>query len=123
MKKLVLAFSILALATCVPPTSPAQSTSENSASYPTQFLVQWVYNCMQSIVPQYQAQGMPQQFAASLAMTHCSCVIDEFRKAFNQTEVLGMSFEDRAAFGETFAAQCVGLKKEEQYGSVGITIQ
>lgn len=122
MKKLILAFSVLALSTCVPPISPASEADENSASYPTQFLVQWVYNCMQSIVPKYELQ-MPPQFAASLAMTHCTCVIDEFRKAFNQTEVIGMSVEDRAAFGETFAAQCVGLKKEEQYGSVGLTIQ
>lgn len=122
MKKLILAFSVLALSTCVPPASPAQTASRNSASYPTQFLVQWVYNCMQSIVPKYELQ-MPPQFAASMAMTHCTCVIDEFRKAFSQTEVLGMSVEDRAAFGETFAAQCVGLKKEEQYGSVGLTIQ
>lgn len=120
MKYFILA-SVLILSTCLPPVSPASEASENSASYPTYFLVQWVYNCMQSIVPQYQAEGMPQQFAASLAMTHCSCVIDEFRKAFSQTEVMGMSVEDRAAFGEGYAGKCIGVKKQEDHGSDGLT--
>ena len=110
MKYFIVA-SVLALSTCFPPASPASEDSENSASFRTEFLVQWVYNCMQAIVPSYERQGMPPQFAASMGMTHCSCVIDEFRKAFSQIEVISMSRQDRAAFGEGYAAQCIGVQK------------
>lgn len=110
MKYYIIA-SLLVLSTCFPPATPASDSGENSASFHTEFLVQWVYNCMQAIVPSYERQGMPPQFAASMGMTHCSCVIDEFRKAFSQMEVISMSPQDRAAFGEGYAAQCIGVQK------------
>ena len=95
----------LVVTTCVP-IAPA-STSENSTSYSTMWLIQWVYNCSQLLAPTYEMRGMNSQFALQKSIYDCSCVVDKFRQSFSQPEVENMSVEDRRLFSEQFTIQCL----------------
>ena len=96
---------------------PAAYTAEDSvqarASYSALFIAQWVYNCTTQIAPRFGANGFPQQLALQYAAQECSCVIDKFMNEFTQTEVINMTMEDRSAFGETFARQCLGVQDQQ----------
>lgn len=81
---------------------------QQRASYSALFIAQWVYNCTTQIAPRFGANGLPQQLALQYAAQECSCVIDKFMNEFTQTEVINMTMEDRSAFGDTFARQCLG---------------
>jgi hypothetical protein len=80
---------------------------QQRASYSALFIAQWVYNCTTQIAPRFGANGLPQQLALQYAAQECSCVIDKFMNEFNQTEIINMTMEDRSAFGDTFARQCL----------------
>lgn len=90
------------------PVTPEDSVQAR-ASYSALFIAQWVYNCTTQIAPRFGANGMPQQLALQYAAQECSCVIDKFRNEFTQTEVINMTVEDRSAFGDTYARQCLGV--------------
>jgi len=80
--------------------------------YKTRFLFTWTSNCVQRILPEFQRQGMPYQFALSMASQGCGCVIDQFRKKHTQTEVLGFSDEERMKKSMYYTQICVGEIKE-----------
>jgi hypothetical protein len=52
-------------------------------------------------------QNVPPNFAFSLALGRCSCVIDHFRSRFKQSEVMGLTLSQREEIGERYAAQCI----------------
>ena len=104
--------------TCaVAPASALEQAVENNlqqrASYSALFIAQWVYNCTTQIAPRFGANGFPQQLALQYAAQECSCVIDKFMNEFTQTEVINMTMEDRSAFGDTFARQCLGVQDQQ----------
>jgi hypothetical protein len=64
------------------------------------------------MIPNYERQGMPFNFAFSLASQGCSCVIDRFREQYTHTELLSLSDEEREERSLYFAQVCGGVTKE-----------
>lgn len=80
--------------------------------YKTHYLFVWTGNCVYRLIPSYQAQGMPREFAFSLASQGCSCVIDKFREQYTHTQLLSLSDEEREERSFYFAQVCGGVTKE-----------
>jgi hypothetical protein len=64
------------------------------------------------MISNYERQGMPWNFAFSLASQGCSCVIDKFREQYTHTELLSLSDEEREERSLYFAQVCGGVTKE-----------
>ena len=113
--KILAAILIAVPYTCsfVPAAYTAEDSVQARASYSALFIAQWVYNCTTQIAPRFGANGLPQQLALQYAAQECSCVIDKFMNEFTQTEVINMTMEDRSAFGDTFARQCLGVQDQQ----------
>jgi len=106
---IVLVFSIIVV--CCTPTpgySFDNATVPRKLNYTASFIMQWTYTCTQQLQFTFMNDGIPQQYAAIRAGSHCTCVIDEFRKYYTQAEVAIMSSEDRLLFSEHFVRICVG---------------
>ena len=117
INKLYIVIALVAVVVCCVPT-PGYSSDNNDnndnntvprkLNYTAAFIMQWTYNCVQQLQFTFMNDGMPQQYAAIRAGSHCTCVIDEFRKYYTQAEVAIMSSEDRLLFSEHFARTCLG---------------
>ena len=101
MKRLL--FSLLFLTTTV---------QANELDYKTHYLFMWTGNCTNRLIPTFQRQGMPWNFAFSLASEGCSCVIDKFREQYTQAEVMALSNQEREKRSLYFAQVCGGVIKE-----------
>ena len=64
------------------------------------------------MIPSYDKQGMPWNFAFSLASQGCSCVIDKFRENYTHNELLSLSDEEREERSLYFAQVCGGITQE-----------
>ena len=80
--------------------------------YKTHYLFIWAGNCTHRLIPSFEAQGMPWNFAFSMASQGCSCVIDKFREQYTQTEVMSFSNQEREERSLYFAKVCAGKIKE-----------
>ena len=115
INKLYIVITFIAAVICCTPT-PGYSIDNNSdnttvprkLNYTAAFIMQWTYNCVQQLQFTFMNDGIPQQYAAMRAGSHCTCVIDEFRKYYTQVEIGMMSSEDRLLFSEHFARTCLG---------------
>jgi len=114
INKLYIVLTFIAAVICCTPT-PGYSSDNNDnntvprkLNYTAAFIMQWTYNCVQQLQFTFMNDGIPQQYAAVRAGSHCTCVIDEFRKYYTQVEVAMMSSEDRLLFSEHFARTCLG---------------
>ena len=118
INKLYIVTTFIAAVICCTPT-PGYSSDNNSdnsdnntvprkLNYTAAFIMQWTYNCVQQLQFTFMNDGIPQQYAAIRAGSHCTCVIDEFRKYYTQVEIGMMSSEDRLLFSEHFARTCLG---------------
>ena len=90
----------------------ATTISATELDYKTHFLFTWTGNCTHRLIPTYERQGMPWNFAFSLASQGCSCVIDKFREQYTQTEVMSLSDQEREERSLYFAQVCSGITKE-----------
>jgi hypothetical protein len=77
-------------------------------TYGVAFVAQWVHQCTATLYKDPTMSGVPEQFAINMAFFQCSCVIEKFKEVYTQQEVMTMSADDRALFGETFVKQCLG---------------
>ena len=114
INKLYIVITFIAAVICCTPT-PGYSSDNNDnntvprkLNYTAAFIMQWTYNCVQQLQFTFMNDGIPQQYAAMRAGSHCTCVIDEFRKYYTQVEIGMMSSEDRLLFSEHFARTCLG---------------
>lgn len=80
--------------------------------YKTHYLFMWTGNCTNRLIPTFQQRGVPWNYSFSLASQNCSCVIDRFREDYTQTEVMALSYEERAERGSYYAQICAGQVKE-----------
>ena len=80
--------------------------------YKTHYLFIWTGNCAHQLIPSFEAQGMPWNFAFSMASQDCSCVIDKFRENYTHNELLSLSDEEREERSGNFAQVCAGQVKE-----------
>jgi len=80
--------------------------------YKTHYLFMWTGNCTSRMIPNYERQGMPWNFAFSLASQGCSCVIDKFREQYTHNELLSLSDAEREERSLYFAQVCGGVTKE-----------
>jgi hypothetical protein len=80
--------------------------------YKTHYLFMWTGNCTHRLIPTYERQGMPWNFAFSMASQGCSCVIDKFREQYTQAEVMSLSDQEREERSLYFAQVCSGITKE-----------
>ena len=92
------------LALLLPATLYAAEPAE--LDYKTSFIWQWVTGCAQIMSPQFEAQGMPPNFAVNWAVQGCSCVIDHFRRDYPFDAVIQLTSEERKRAGEIYANQC-----------------
>jgi len=90
----------------------ATSVSATELDYKTHYLFMWTGNCTHRLIPTYEAQGMPWNFAFSMASQGCSCVIDKFREQYTQTEVMSLTDAEREERSLYFAQVCSGITKE-----------
>jgi hypothetical protein len=91
-------------------TSMVQAHDE--LDYKTNYLFVWTGNCTHRLIPTYERQGMPWNFAFSMASQGCSCVIDKFREQYTQTEVMALTDAEREERSLYFAQVCSGITKE-----------
>jgi len=80
--------------------------------YKTHYLFMWTGNCTHRLIPTYERQGMPWNFAFSMASQGCSCVIDKFREQYTQAEVMALTDAEREERSLYFAQVCSGITKE-----------
>ena len=96
INKLYIVTTFIAAVICCTPT-PGYSSDNNTVprklNYTAAFIMQWTYNCVQQLQFTFMNDGIPQQYAAMRAGSHCTCVIDEFRKYYTQVEIGMMSSE------------------------------
>ena len=90
----------------------ANTISATELEFKTHYLFMWAGNCTSRMIPNYEKQGMPWNFAFSLASQGCSCVIDKFREQYTHTELLSLSDEEREERSLYFAQVCGGVTKE-----------
>ena len=86
--------------------------AHDELDYKTNYLFVWTGNCALRLIPTYQTQGMPREFAFSLASQGCACVIDKFRENYTHNELLSLSDEEREERSLYFAQVCGGAIKE-----------
>ena len=86
--------------------------AHDELDYKTNYLFVWTGNCAHRLIPSFEAQGMPWNFAFSMASQGCSCVIDKFREQYTHTELLSLSDEEREERSLYFAQVCGGVTKE-----------
>ena len=86
--------------------------AHDEPDYKTHYLFVWTGNCAHRLIPTYQTQGMPREFAFSLASQGCACVIDKFRENYTHNELLSLSDEEREERSLYFAQVCGGAIKE-----------
>lgn len=77
-------------------------------TYGVHFVAQWVHQCAATLYKDPIMAGVPEHFAINMAFAQCSCVIEKYKEVYTQQEVMTMSAEDRALFGDTFVKQCLG---------------
>ena len=92
------------LALLLPATVLATEPAE--LDYKTGFIWQWVTGCAQIMTPQFEAQGMPPNFAVNWAVQGCSCVIDHFRRDYPFDVVITLPVEERQRVGTIYATMC-----------------
>ena len=90
----------------------ATTISATELEYKTHYLFVWTGNCTSKMIPNYESQGMPWNFAFSMASQGCSCVIDKFRENYTQDEVLGFSDEERMERSMYYTQICAGEIQE-----------
>jgi hypothetical protein len=86
--------------------------AHDELDYKTNYLFVWTGNCAHRLIPSFEAQGMPWNFAFSMASQGCSCVIDKFREQYTQTEVMALTDAEREERSLYFAQVCSGITKE-----------
>ena len=86
--------------------------AHDELDYKTNYLFIWTGNCAHRLIPSFEAQGMPWNFAFSMASQGCSCVIDKFREQYTHTQLLSLRDEEREERSLYFAQVCAGKIKE-----------
>ena len=80
--------------------------------FKTHYLFIWAGNCTSRMIPNYERQGMPWNFAFSLASQGCSCVIDKFRENYTHDQLLALSDKEREEQSLYYAQVCSGITQE-----------
>jgi len=90
----------------------ATTISATELEYKTHYLFVWTGNCTSRMIPNYERQGMPWNFAFSMASQGCSCVIDKFREDYTHDQLLALSDKEREEQSLYYAQVCGGITQE-----------